>query len=86
MIKIIKNGREKEFIARCLECATDFTYTLDDVKETFKEGETPPISEILDYPFVVCPVCGNRVAASKLTREETERIPAMPYFYPGLKA
>jgi uncharacterized protein with PIN domain len=86
MIKIVKYGHEKEFFARCLECATDFTYTLEDVKETAKEGETPPISEILAYPFVVCPVCGERVSASKLTREEAERIPAMPYFYPGWKA
>lgn len=86
MIKVIKNGREKEFFARCFECATDFTYTLDDVKETFEEGETPPINELLDYPFVVCPVCGARRRADKLTREEAERIPAMPYFWPGWKA
>lgn len=33
MIKVIQNGHEKTFRARCVECVMDFSYTWEDVTE-----------------------------------------------------
>ena len=85
---IIKDGREKEFYTRCPECATEFVYALSDVyknpkKEEIKQGGYIfRYADAMEYPYVYCPVCNQRVMADKLTREEFEKLYLMPRFWP----
>ena len=53
MIKIIANGKEKVFKQRCNNCATDFTYMLEDVKEY----------NYCSDKDIICPVCGESMTA-----------------------
>lgn len=71
MIKIIKNGREKTFIARCMDCVSDFSYTWEDVSEVEIQGMTLPF--LKKQRFVTCPVCGEQVPVGMLTPEEWDR-------------
>lgn len=53
-MKIIKSGKDpknKEFYKKCSNCNTEFSYTSDDVKPDFRDGD-----------YVVCPVCGQFIA------------------------
>lgn len=61
MVKIISNGKEKVFKQRCYNCATDFTYMLEDVKG-------------YNYSFdkdIICPVCIKRMTAHLIAEGET---------------
>ena len=83
MIKIIKDGREKVFRARCQKCATDFEYETEDIQEAEprSDGAKSPadlIAETALYPRVVCPVCGSKAYAARYTEEEIARVP--PFF------
>lgn len=71
MTKIINNGREKTFRARCMDCVTDFSYTWEDVTEV----ETPyaSLKWMQKQRYVTCPVCSAQVVVSMLTQEEWER-------------
>lgn len=53
MINILKDGYKKTFYHKCLNCATDFSYTVEDVK-----NEKQPYS--LYMKAVDCPRCGEK--------------------------
>lgn len=77
-MKIIKNGKEKEFFVKCCECATEFTYKLEDIFDG-KIGE-------LEYKVVKCPVCGNNECATLFTEEEFAFYKNLPHYsYFGCK-
>lgn len=84
MIKIIKDGREKVFRARCQKCATDFEYQEEDIQEAepLPDGVREPsdliVTTALQIPRVVCPVCGEKCYAARYTKEEIARVP--PFF------
>lgn len=69
MIKIIKNGKDKVFYTKCSRCATEFTYTYEDIEMGYPE--TALIKE-LEQPLVECPVCETTISANMITKEEIE--------------
>ena len=71
MIKIIKNGKEKIFIARCAECASDLTYELSDVQRKKDEDDfyTQP-----SYSYINCPVCNASIYVNLVTEEDNEKM------------
>ncbi len=74
-MKIIKNGKEKKFFAKCTECATEFEYNFNDIY-TCKKNE-------LKYRVVKCPACGNEEYATLQTEKEFEfykNFPHYPFF------
>ena len=71
MIKIIKNGREKTFWARCMDCITDFNYTWEDVTEIDIPEMTLPY--LKKQRFVTCPVCNSQVPVAMITDDELYR-------------
>lgn len=64
MIKILKNGEEKKYYARCENCGTEIEYELTDVK---RETSRVLIGEIKS---VICPVCGETISVNLLSKEE----------------
>lgn len=76
MVKIIKDGKDKIFYTKCLHCATEFEYQLDDVQTEKTEGM------IFEAKTIKCPSCGENTAATLLTREECERL--LSNYPPGI--
>lgn len=66
MIKILKNGEEKKYFARCNKCATEIEYELSDVKRETSQAYRGEIKTI------ICPVCGETIQVNLLTKEEFE--------------
>lgn len=64
MVKIISDGKIKTFYTKCLHCATDFTYQLEDV-QTEKEEDS-----LFEVKTVKCPSCEENEVATLLTKEE----------------
>ena len=56
-MKIIKEGeiKPKETKKTCLTCKTKFSFTSEDVKPDFRDGD-----------YVNCPKCGAFIAASQI--------------------
>lgn len=69
MTKIINNGKDKTFYTKCLHCATEFEYQLQDVQ--VKETGDALFNEI---KTVKCPSCNKDATATLLTREECEEL------------
>lgn len=67
MIKITQNGKEKIYYAKCSECATELEYTYEDVKY-----ETSAAVKYAKGRFIICPVCGEPISVSLLTKKESE--------------
>lgn len=66
MIKILKNGREKEYFAHCQNCGTEMSYEYSDVKyETAIKGDKGK--------YVICPTCGTAISVSLLTEDEAKQ-------------
>lgn len=65
-IKILKNGKRKCFYINCMHCATEFTYTLEDV--TWDESDDG------NGRAVRCPVCDRYNHAYLFTLRETKRV------------
>ena len=66
MVKILKNGDDKKYYAKCQKCATEMEYELSDVK---RETSTAYRGEI---KTIKCPVCGETIQVSLLTKEEVD--------------
>lgn len=66
MIKILNNGMEKKYYAKCDKCATDMEYEHSDVK-----FETPTTGyNYGEIKSIKCPVCGKTIIVNLLTKEE----------------
>lgn len=78
MTKIIKNGREKVFRARCRDCATDFSFEFEDVTEISAPviSGMPPLPNMPKMRVAKCPVCQADVPVDLITEEEWDR----PYY------
>lgn len=77
MVKIISNGKNKTFYAKCFNCATDFEYQLSDT--TTKELTDHLAKEM---KVIECPVCNEANIAMLLTKEEQEKnFHQYPYGY-----
>lgn len=79
MIKIIKSGKEKIFITRCAECASDLIYELSDVQKRKNEDE---FYAQYSYPYIICPVCNASTFVTLATEEDNEKAP-FPAFMPN---
>lgn len=79
MIKIIRNGNDKIFIARCAECASDLTYELSDVRKT---KDTDDFYAHYSYPYITCPVCCASVYVNLVTEEDNKKA-LFPAFIPN---
>ena len=86
-MKIIKNGKEKNFITRCYSCGSDLEYTLEDVykKEIdsiaaifAKDSSQLMIGEV---NCISCPVCGKELYALLVTKEEYKKHMNDPQMY-----
>ena len=64
MIKILKNGEEKKYYARCGKCGTEIEYELSDVKRERSYAYNGEIKT------VTCPVCGEVINVNLLSKEE----------------
>lgn len=64
MIKILKNGEEKKYYARCGKCGTEIEYELSDVKRETSHAYNGEIKS------VICPICGETISVSLLSKEE----------------
>ena len=64
MIKILKNGEDKKYYARCIKCGTEMEYELSDVKHE----KSPAFSG--EIKTISCPICGNIINVSLLSKEE----------------
>lgn len=73
MVKTITDGKTKIFYTKCLHCATEFTYQLEDV---FTEKENDALFEV---KTVKCPSCGENETATLITKEEYDK---MFVYYP----
>lgn len=78
MIKIIKNGNDKIFIARCAECGSDLTYELSDVQR--KKDEDDFYAPL--YSYITCPVCYASIYVNLTTEEDNKKAP-FPAFMPN---
>lgn len=81
MTKIIKNGKDKVFRARCRDCATDFSFEFEDVME-ISAPVIPGMSPLPNMPkmrVVKCPVCQADVSVDLVTDEEWGK----PSYYRG---
>lgn len=77
MIAVIEDGSKKVFFTQCYNCASELEYTLADTGEE-------KISEYLTtkQKYIVCPICGQKMSASLLTKEQQDRILSLqPHFY-----
>lgn len=74
MTKIISDGKDKTFYAKCYECATDFEYQLSDV-EIIKECDDikAGLAHLISEKAVKCPSCGEYVDATLMTKEEQDK-------------
>jgi len=54
-MKILVNGKDREFEKECMECRTLLKYGLEDV---FKLEET---NAKYESNYIVCPVCKNEI-------------------------
>lgn len=70
MKTIIKNGYEKVFCCRCSNCATDFTYTIEDISTGYPDKA---LLEDIEQPIVECPVCKANISASMISKEDEEK-------------
>lgn len=75
-MKVVKNGKEKTFYAQCNKCASELEYTFEDVQ--FTKHDT--IYEL--EKKIVCPICGEEVYVSMLTKGEWEKFNSIPRGYP----
>lgn len=69
MTQIILDGKDKVFYTKCLNCATEFTYQLEDV-----QTEETEYSISMKVKTVICPSCGEKESAMLLTKEEYDKI------------
>ena len=53
-MEVIKNGKDRLFIAECNECGSILKYTLNDV--VARDRSRPLVTRV-----IVCPVCNTRV-------------------------
>lgn len=76
MITITQNGKEKTYYARCSECGSELDYTYDDVKY-----ETSAAVKYAKGRFIICPVCGEPISVSLMTKKESELASQRSYGY-----
>ena len=71
MIKIIKNGNEKVYFARCPKCGTDFEYMNEDVvREEAPDTADSFVASLYPICTVICPVCLERIPATRTQRND----------------
>lgn len=73
MVVIMKNGKEKVFITRCAECASDLAYRLSDVQKR-KDEDKDEFYTQYSYPYIICPVCNANTYVTLTTKEDNEKM------------
>ena len=81
MIKILKDGtKDKKYFGKCGKCATEFEYEHSDVKY---EKNSYSNSEM---KIIHCPVCGEQIFVSLMTKEEYDEANRNPRYGYGLSS
>lgn len=72
MVKIISDGKNKTFYAKCHKCATEFEYQLEDIKTEKVKSIISDKEE--DIEAVRCPVCDEIMPSNLITKEEYDKM------------
>lgn len=57
MIKVLKDGRNKNFFAICPNCYSEMTYAKEDV--SIEKSGRDYIGTPIARRYIICPICGK---------------------------